>query len=254
MKKIGQLILFFFLTIILLSNKSWQKNMTKTNESIFVNDSGYVSIKNGEKFLLELNKNDSIDFGYKKLDVNDTIGKYYKKENSQNYYLFLNDILNVKFGPSQFILEVDAEGNVIRSERFTNGFYLCCWNNKYEGFGKLKDYYFIKNCGTGSGFCSSNIYLFKEISPQEQLNTITQKVFSSMCDGDIKHQLLSCSVTSKIEIKPKSLVFHYKYDKGRITKSNKFKIKKSENFDIEYFLKDKLWIALDSTKLEKIPN
>ncbi len=228
--------------------------MTKTNESIFVNDSGFVSIKNGEKFLLELNNNDSIDFGYKKLDLNDTIGKYYKKENSKNYYLFLNDILNVKFGPSQFILEVDAEGNVIRSERFTNGFYLCCWNNKYDGFGKLKDYYFIRSCGTGSGFCSSNIYLFKEILPQEKLNSITQEVFSSTCVGNVKHQPLSCSVTSKIEVKPKSLVFHYKYEKGIITKSNKFKIKETENFDIEYALKDKLWIALDSTKLEKIPN
>lgn len=253
MKKIGQLIFFFFLTIILLSNKSLQISRTNSNENIFVNDSGYVSIKNGEKFLLELNKNDSIDFSYKKLDANDTIGKYYKKENSPNYYLFLNDILNAKLGSSQFILEVDSEGNIIKSERFINGFYLCCWNNKYDGFGKLKDYFFIKCCGTGSGFCSSNIYLFKEIFPQDKLNTITQEVWSSLC-AQGKKSPLSCSIDSKIEIKPKSLVFHYKYEKGIITKSNKFKIKETENFDIEYVLKDKSWIALDSTKLDKIPN
>ena len=73
-----------------------------------------------------------------------------------------------------------------------------------------------------------------------------------MCDGDIKHQLLSCSVTSKIEIKPKSLVFHYKYDKGRITKSNKFKIKKSENFDIEYEINENATIDIYDIKDAKV--
>ncbi len=126
MKKNAQTTLFFFLIILFLSNQLHQRNRKYYKENIFVNDSGYVSIKNCEKILLDLNKNDTIDFSYKKLNENDTIGKFYKKENSKNYFLFLKDIVNTKTAPSQFVLEVDSIGNIIKSERYVNGFYLCC--------------------------------------------------------------------------------------------------------------------------------
>ena len=249
MRKIAQTTLLFFLTILLLSNKSNQNHRKYQKKNIFVNDSGYVSIKNGEKFLLDLNKNDTIDLSYKKLNENDTIGKFYKKNNSENYFLFLNDIVNTKKAPTQFLLEVDSVGNIIKSERYVNGFYLCCWNNKSDGFGKCKNYFYLKSCGTGSAFCATELYFFKEIIPQNNLNPIIKSVFNGMCETYNK-KILGCILESKYEIMHNSIVFHYEYKRGVSENSKKFK--KLEKFDVEYELKNNVWIANDTTKLKEI--
>lgn len=254
MKKITLTIFLLILTSFLWSNQQL-KDLTfrKKNENLFSKDSGYIQKKDALSLLLKLNMNDTIDLDYIKLKDNDTIGKYYKKENSQNYYACITDIINPKYYPSHFILEVNPKGEILKNERYTNGFYLCCWKNEFEGFTKLNDYYFLKTCGTGSGFCSSEIYVFKEIIPQEKLNPILTSMFNGMCES-YKNKILSCTLTSRIESKASSLVLHYKYNKGFITKSQKFKIKSTEIFDVEYIQKENNWIALDSTKLNQIPN
>ena len=249
MKKISLITFLSFFTIILLSNKSFQKNKNDFETNLFDNDSGYVSIKNGEKLLLELNKNDTIDFEYKKLNQNDTIGKYYKKINSQNYILYLNDITNTKLSPSQFIIELDSKGKIMKSERYVNGFYLCCWNNKFDGFGKINDYFYLKNCGTGSAFCSTQLYFFKEVTPQDNLNPIIKSVFNGMCETDGK-KWLACFLESTFKTTENSIIFNYEYKSG-VSKNSK-KYKKIEKFDVEYHLKNYVWIANDTTKISQI--
>lgn len=219
------------------------------DNTIFKGDSGFVSFKEGKNFLIELNKNDTIDLLYETINENDTIGKFYKKENSTNYILFLHDLLNAKKHPSQFILEMDSKGKIIKSERYINGFNLCCWNNDFEGFGKINDYFYLKNCGNGSAFCSTQLYIFKDVIPQDELTPIIKSVFNGLCYIGKKNPM-ACLLDAKIETKPNSLLFHYEYKKG-ISRNGK-KYKEIENFDIEYTLINKSWVANDSTKLYDI--
>jgi len=249
MKKISLIIFLSFFTIIFISNQSFRKNSNISETNIFDNDSGYVSIKSGENLLLELNKNDTIDFEYKQLKQSDTIGKYYRKLNSTNYILYLNDITNKRLSPSQFIIEVDSKGKIIKSERYVNGFYLCCWNNKFDGFAKINDYFYIKSCGTGSAFCSSELYFFKEITPQDNLNPIIKSVFNGMCETNGK-KWLACLLESTFQTTENSIIFNYEYKSGVSKNSRKYK--KIEKFNVEYHLKNNVWIANDTTRISQI--
>ncbi|WP_191735833.1 hypothetical protein [Chryseobacterium caseinilyticum] len=196
-----------------------------------------------------MNKNDTIDFEYKQLKQSDTIGKYYRKLNSPNYILYLNDITNKKLSPSQFIIEVGSKGKIIKSERYVNGFYLCCWNNKFDGFGKINDYFYIKSCGTGSAFCSTQLYFFKEVTPQENLNPIIKSVFNGMCETNGK-KWLACTLESTFKTTENSIIFNYEYKSG-ISKNRK-KYKKIEKFDVVYHLKNNVWVASDTTRISQI--
>lgn len=254
MKNVVFTMLLLILTVFLWSNQSHKKIKYKNepeDRNIFIKDSGYILKKEGINLLLKLNSSDSIDLDFKKIEDNDTIGKFYRKEDSQNYFACVTDIINSKYNPSHFILELNSNGEILKSERYTNGFYLCCWKNEYEGFTKLSDFYILKTCGTGSGFCSSQIYVFKEIISQNNLNPILLNMSLGICEA-YKNTFLSCNLSSKIEVKSNSLVLHYKYNKGVFTKSQKFKVKKTENFDVEYVTKNNNWIALDSTKLNQL--
>lgn len=228
---------------------SIEKKAMHQDDTIFKSDSGFVSFKDGKNYLIELNKNDTIDVSEVTIKENDTIGKFYKKENSTNYILYLNDLLNTNKAPSQFILEIDSKGEIIKSERYINGFYLCCWNNKFEGFGKINDYFYLKSCGTGSAFCAAELYIFKEVVPQDEINPIIKNVFNGLCYYE-KRKTLACTLDAKIETKPNSLVFHYEYKKG-ISRNGK-KYKEIEKFDVEYTLINKNWVANDTTKLYNI--
>ncbi|KQS93080.1 hypothetical protein [Chryseobacterium sp. Leaf394] len=232
-----------------MSNQSFRKNNNDFETNTFDGDSGYVSIKSGENLLLELNKNDIIDFEYKQLKQSDTIGKYYRKLNSTNFILYLNDITNKKLSPSNFIIEVDSKGKIIKSERYVNGFYLCCWNNKFDGFGKINDYFFIKSCGTGSAFCSAQLYFFKDVTPQENLNPIIKSLFHGMCETNGK-KWWACSLESTFKTAKDSIIFNYEYKTG-ISKKRK-KYKKIEKFDVVYRLKNNVWVASDTTRINQI--
>lgn len=228
---------------------SIENKVLHQDDTIFKSDSGYVSFKDGKKYLLELNKNDTIDVLEETINENDTIGKFYKKENSTNYVLYLNDLLNTKKAPSQFILEMDSKGEIIKSERYINGFYRCCWNNEFEGFGKINDYFYLKTCGSGSAFCSAQLYIFKDVFPQDELSSITKSVYNGLCYFE-KNKTLACTLDSKIETKPNSLLFHYEYKKGVSKKGKKYK--EIEKFDVEYKLINNNWEANDDTRLNEI--
>lgn len=237
------IILLFLLSFVSNENKKMYQDNT-----ILKGDSGFVSFKDGKKYLLEVKKNDTIDIPIESINENDTLGKFYKKENSANYILFLKDVLNAT-SPCQFILEVNSKNEILKSERYINGLYLCCWNNSLDGFGKINDYFYLKSCGTGSAFCATQLYVFKEVAPQDDLNTIIKSLFNGVCYFD-KNKLKACTLDSKIETKPNALVFHYEYKKG-ISRNGK-RYKKIENFDIEYTLINNKWGANDTLKLNKI--
>lgn len=249
MKKISVILLVSFFTIFSLGNQSYPNKKDDFEINLLDKDSGYVLIKDGVKILVELNKNDTIDLEFTKLNQSDTIGKYYKKVNSRNYILYLNDIINPGLAPSQFIIELDSNGNILRSERYINGFYLCCWRNKFDGFGRSNDFFYMKSCGTGSAFCSTQLYIFKEITPQDSLDPIIKSVFNGMCESNGK-KWLACILESTFKTTDSSVIFKYVYKSG-VSKNSK-KYKKIEKFDVEYHLKNNVWIPNDSTKISQI--
>lgn len=251
-KRIVTLTSFLILTLFLGSNKSHKKVTfhKKDSQTILKGDSGFVSKENGIDWLLKLNKNDSVDLNFNGKKSSDTIGKFYKKPNSPNYYVYLSNIINPENYPSHYLFELNANGEILESELFLNGNYLCCVSKELDAFYKIDDYFFIKVCTTGSAFCASEVYAFKDIESKSQ-NPIINTIFNGMC-LPTKNGFLACKLSSSIEIKPNSLIFHYRYDKGSFKKSGKFKTKMSEQFDVEYVQKNKKWMALDSTKLKQL--
>ena len=184
----------------------------------------------------------------------DTIGKYYKINNSDNYIMCLSDY-GYEFG-DKIIIEITSNGDLVKSERFSVGVNTCCWYNEYEGFSKYGDFFGIKVCGTGSGHCSSRLYLFKEVTPQDSINDdIPLNCWSNSDSGDDSTPY--DSYTSSMEIKKDELVILYVLESGTYTRNEKtkkldFKIDSSEKFAIRYFYKNGKWDTEDKDKLEKL--
>lgn len=244
MKNIAQLFLFFGIVSLLFSNTSCLNKNRSDFSNILVSDSGLILFKDAKQLIMKLNKGINL----KKLDIgqNDTIGKYYKKENS--YILCLENLADT-IRTSQIIAEIDSKGIIKKSEIYGGPMYNCCWKNKADGFGKVKNYFYLKSCGTGSAFCATELYFFKEILPQDDTNPIIKDVFSGMCEIE-NDSILACILDSNFEIRSNSILFHYIYEKG--ISDDRKRIRKTEKLDVEYFLKDNYWFAKDSTKLKEI--
>jgi len=141
------------------------------------------------------------------------------------------------------VAEINPIGKVIRHELFGLGRHHCCWDNAYEGFKKHGKYFSIKTCGTGSGFCSSELYIFDTLIAQDQQNSILKYFWSSTCVGKY-----SCNFYSDMEIRNDTIFMHYTSEKGVLKK--RFKIRKTEQFDLFFTGKNSKWIASDTTKFD----
>jgi hypothetical protein len=214
----------------------------------FSNDSGYVVKKNGLPFLLSIMMTDTINSFWSHAKENDTIGKYYRNTESGTYFICLIDLSSKFDFETHLLLEIKADGTVIKNERYFHGNYSCCWNNYYEGFYKRNNFFVMTTCGTGSGYCGSQIYIFKEIIPQNSQKSISKSYWSS--NGEDKYSL---NLSSAIEWKEDCLLVHYTLEKGKLIKKySKFKVKKSEKFEIQYLLKNGQWEPVELNNINKL--
>jgi len=233
------------------------RNLSNSNESHlpvrFVADSGYILKKEGISILLKIESNDTIDTNYSTLKDTDTIGKYYKTKKG-NYLACVLDIIHPIRNASPVLVEYTPKGKIINTENYCGGMYLCCWKNNYEGFKKLGDYYSIKTCGTGLGFCGSNINVFKELEPQ-LLDDIPTSAWSILCALQAEGPALACSITSTISIKSDTVFVHYKLETLEPDESEDvdYKVINTEFFDIKYVKRETGWEALDTINLSRIP-
>lgn len=177
----------------------------------------------------------------------DTIGKYYKIRETGNYLCCVLDVGQEGEFETHLLLEIKPNGTPIKTERFLHGNYPCCWGNHYEGFNRYGDYFSLKTCGTGSGYCASYLYLFKTLKPQEAQNSIAESYWSAFSGDELVH-----SLTSTLEVGPDSVVMHYRLKKGILGDDSNFKIKETDIFDVAYHWNDHTWIATDSTKLKTL--
>jgi hypothetical protein len=211
-------------------------------------DSGFILKKDGLRFLLSVAITDTSGSGWSQAKDNDTIGRFYKVKQTGNFFVCTIDLSKRNSFETHLLLEIKADGTVLKNERFFHGNYSCCWHNYYEGFNKIGDFFCIKTCVTGSGYCGTHIYIFKEIKPQEKQNSIVQSYWSSFSgDG------LSQNLNSTIEWNNDYLLMHYELEKGKFDeKYTNFRVKRTDKFDVKYILKNAIWIATDSTKLREL--
>lgn len=169
---------------------------TQSTGDIFAADSGYIfkgdaiSLhKAALDFETVFEKGDTLDYSRSDLSARDTIGKFYRHSNG-NYIVCTQPILYVPTPPVHYILEVTPTGKVVDFAEFSEGMYFCCWTNMRDGFLKHGNYYILKECGTGSGYCSTNLYIFKSPDAASITTPIRTKYFIAQCENG-----LACSLT-----------------------------------------------------------
>jgi hypothetical protein len=227
-----------------------ENNSLVIDKSVSINklellmDSGFVTKKVGLPFLLSNNLTDTTESSWEIVNDNDTIAKYYKVKESGHYYYCSIDLSRQYSFETHLIIELSSEGEIIKSERFLHGNYSCCWNNYYDGFNKYGDYYGIDICGTGSGYCTTYLFLFKNLIPQNSQKEIPINYWSSSGEGE------SYSLSSSMNLNKEIIIMHYRLDEGELDDSLNFKINKSREFDVEFNLIKGIWTTNDTAKFE----
>ncbi|MFM2226345.1 MAG: hypothetical protein RJA07_2547 [Bacteroidota bacterium] len=221
-----------------------KKNTNYSNSKLLLNsDSGFITKQIGLQFLIKNNLADTINKNWDKITDIDTVGKYYRIPNSDNYYLFTS------VNPNDEILlsEVDSSGKVFQLKKFYHGNWSCCWKNKFNGFYKFGNFFGIKTCGSGSAYCSSFFYFFKKLTDQDNIKSIPFNVFSSGINGEVL--LLNSTFNFSNQ---NNLFFEYKLEKGKTDTNNEIKIFSTKYYKIKFTFLNNNWLTNDSSKFEEL--
>lgn len=214
--------------------------LTTTN---LLGDSGYITKKEGLQFLLNHGLTDMTDSFWNVSSDNDTIAKYYLDSLSGNYFCCFIDLSSKYTFETHLLIEINKLGNVLKSERYFHGNYSCCWKSYYEGFSRIGEYYCLKTCGTGSGYCSSYLWIFKDILPQNEQNAIPLNYWSTFsATGQ------SQNFTSTVEFKNKTLIMHYQLEEGQLDDSSNFNVDAVRRFNVKYKFEKNKWTTKESKK------
>ncbi len=220
---------------------------TGTNTFGFVADSGYITVDNLHKTLV-IPPGDTLFKMYENWKVTDTIGKYYKMSNG-NYIASVATLGSYKHETIK-LCEATQTGEILKAEEYWFGNYRCCWHNIDDCLKKFGDYYIFTSCGTGSGFCGGDIYLFKNIKPQQWQESIPESI-SMWAGPDMEDHYIS--ITSKMEMINDTVIMHYTNKLYEQFEGSETKTTKSiEKFDITWIQKNDDWVVTDSLKLKEI--
>ena len=239
--KLIALKVFVILTATITASKIFSKSTLSVPKQElvigFVGDSGYVLQSNLYQ-LLKISSADTMHIKDSYTKDNDTLGKYYKMA-SGNYIACVR-ISGIYGFPAHLIYETLPNGTILKKEQFYSAMNLCCWDNDYNGFEKTGDYVSFRACSSGSAFCSTDLYLFKELVPQEIMESVTTTMFTWTGKGELYKDL-----TSKLEIHNDTLTVHYKLQYLKLKKKGN-KVKKTQNFDLNYVSQNSKWIPTDT--------
>lgn len=121
------------------------------------------------------------------------------------------------------------------------------WKNRYDGFKKKEAYYIYTTCGTGSAYCGSDIYVFKDVKPQdEQGGAIFRSAWGWTGNGNEY-----TDVHSKMEITGDTIMMHYTFELYKEGEGRKRKTKKRVYRDARYTKQDGEWTTHDSTEINE---
>jgi len=146
---------------------------------------------------------------------------------------------------SYFLLLETTPDEKIQKAMPYEGDYSCCSGNHFDAFGKLNDYFYLRTCGTGTAFCRSDLYIFKNITGQESQESVLEWYWLGYTGVENQFEQLS----STMELKKDSIFMHYKLEKGN-NKEDKQKVETTHCFDVKYVIVNGKWSATDSTELK----
>ncbi|SEW26938.1 hypothetical protein [Chitinophaga arvensicola] len=221
-------------------------NTAAVHSTVFTGETGLIRQKDGLKLLLANGLTDTTGGRMDLTNEQDTIGRYFKMDDSPDYICCIMDRFRKDAFEANWLLEISPAGRIVKKARFLHFNYPCCWKNAYEGFKRFGNYYGFIQCNTGSGYCASYVYLFKEITSQEEQARIllaynfegfesTEHLTSSI---DIKNDTVTVSYQLRNEI-PEALTDEIVEEKTR--------------FEVQYRLAGKKWYAIDSSQMNWNP-
>ncbi|MFV0538566.1 MAG: hypothetical protein ACK5M3_14550 [Dysgonomonas sp.] len=204
--------------------------------NVFKKDSGFLRKKEALEILKIASPSlyDSIPFqeGLKDISERSYMGKYYKEKGQNKYILYIEYLSS-----SNYIFEIYPDLNIIKYRDFPSGNYNCCTSN-FGGFRKIGELYGILSCGTGSGYCSGYISVFKDLENVPKESIIEQCfMYNPLKNKDL---YLSSSINY---ITNNSIRFSYEY----IEKDgDSEKVLLTKHIDVEYDLVGNKWVAKDN--------
>ena len=210
-------------------------------------DSGFVTKKDGLPFLIANNLTDTVGSYWDNLQDSDTLGKYYKVKESGHFYYCSIDYSPEYTFETHLVIELNQVGKLLQSARFFHGNYSCCWDNPYEGFNRYGDFFGIKTCSTGSGFCATDLYLFKTLRQQEEQTSIPLGLWSAF-GNDIGEPR---SISANLEVNKNELIVHYLLEDGELDDEGNFKVKLTRKMDATFIFKNQRWVCKDREQLAK---
>lgn len=213
--------------------------------ALFPQDSGYLRKKEVLNFLAFNHLTDSTAKIWRNYHDTDTFGKYYRQPDG-NIIACLLDLGSDLYQVLQ-VMEVDPYDTILKVEPYLHWNYACCWDG-FDGFTKTGNYYFLKICGTGSGYCATHLYAFQYVTPQDSLNSILEGVRSRELFGVVR------GLAGIRQVRGDTLWMHYTLTKG-IEEDTILTSIDTVRFTVTYVNNHKRWRALDSTFLNNdIPN
>jgi len=237
--------IFFFVTAC--GTKPSVTTSTNTNDSAtaqitFSGDSGYLTM--GEIFPSVL-QNKIIDTTNSKgrwanITARHTMGKYYRYKDG-----YIACIVNVNPPFESLVLfQTNANGKVENIQPYYHGNYCNCWNGEF-GFGKIKDCFYVRICGTGSAFTSSTLYIFRELTEQSEGQGIYEFIWRGSMTEPYGYKRMELSSLDLDNNK-----IHASYVEMKGNGEHKVWEKKTGHFAINYTLTNKAWIPDDSITLD----
>ncbi|MCL2131450.1 MAG: hypothetical protein FWH36_03195 [Lentimicrobiaceae bacterium] len=183
MKHFSCFLVFIFFCVGI--NNAFAVADTLQSKLILTNDSGFVTKNEGLDFLLANSLMDTNDFLYLtdsnvieeyikkknydgpvvKIPVeNDTIGKYYRMENSDNYIVCLVYYSARIKQHIHCLMEINSNGELVKNEKFYLGLFIT--KIPYDIFYRYGDFFALENlnnriCFGDYGYLG--LYLFKEV-------------------------------------------------------------------------------------------
>lgn len=214
-------------------------------------DSGYVQARWALPFIrYHVMQDKTLAPGDNEVDE-DTLGKFYKND-AGSYTLCLRNSMGEEDRRSHHLFEIRQTtlcSRVLRYRCYEHGNRPDCWQNAYEGFQKIGDYFSFKGCITGSCFTGTKTYVFRTLDDFSDLNPIPTAIFE--CGDEVHFR----RIQSRLIPFDSLLIAHYEETTGDILYkrgSAIYPAQKTVRFTISYVLCNNGWTMQDSSYAGKL--
>lgn len=257
---------YFALLLFLLFfiNSDWKifaqnlNNEISKNQLTFSYEEDFITKEEGFPFLIANSLIDTTKLkDWNQIKSTDTIGRYYRIENSDHYLMCLPYSLDF-FKPKYLIIKISSDGQLLKSEKYDFG-NIHHWDSYYKDFFKKDPFFYIVAQGGGIIHSYGNLYLFEELPPQDSILCIP--LFEDIIfykNIKFSHKKLIKTYFAPFEISNGELIVIYIFFNGKVKevkdKDTIFSFRRfpAKKITVKYIYKNKKWITKNSKHLDKI--